>query len=67
MPASSDFQIQPFDIRLLDDLACPVCFGALALMPSSGEIVCAGCRRTYPLIDGIPVLIADRAKTPAAE
>jgi len=48
-----------FDSRILDLLACPACFARLEL---AGEtILCAGCGRAYPLIDGIPVLIAERA------
>jgi uncharacterized protein YbaR (Trm112 family) len=40
-------------------LACPVCFGALAL--SAAQATCADCGRSYPVADGIPVLIAERA------
>jgi uncharacterized protein YbaR (Trm112 family) len=28
------------------------------------RLVCAGCGRGYPIVDGIPVLIAERAKLP---
>jgi hypothetical protein len=48
-----------FDSRVLEQLACPVCFGSLRV--AGDTIVCAGCGRVYPLIDGIPVLIAERA------
>jgi len=42
-----------------DQLACPACLGDLRL---DGErLVCAGCGRGYPIVDGIPVLIAERA------
>ena len=41
------------------DLACPVCFAALRF--SDAEVVCTGCARTYPVEDGIPVLIPQRA------
>ena len=41
-----------------DQLACPACLGDLRL---DGErLVCAGCGRGYPIVDGIPVLIAGR-------
>ena len=46
------------------DLACPVCFGLLTF--SEVEVVCAGCGRSYPVVDGIPVLIAERATTPGS-
>ena len=41
------------------DLACPVCFGSLKF--SEPEVICLGCGRSYPVVDGIPVLIAERA------
>jgi hypothetical protein len=44
---------------MLEQLACPACQGELAL--AGGAIRCRGCGRSYPLIDGIPVLIAERA------
>jgi hypothetical protein len=46
-------------------LACPVCHGAL--YAAGSEIRCAQCARRYPVEDGIPILLADRAQTgPAA-
>jgi hypothetical protein len=49
-----------FDIAILSELACPVCRGELRL--DALRLVCAGCGRGYPVIDGIPVLIAERAE-----
>jgi hypothetical protein len=47
-----------FDASILDQLACPSCLGELRL---DGErLVCAGCGRGFPIVDGIPVLIAER-------
>ncbi len=43
-------------------LACPVCFGDLRLDPA--RAVCAACGRAYPVVDGIAVLIAERAERP---
>lgn len=40
-------------------IVCPVCHQALELQPESA--LCTGCGRRYPLVDGIPVLLADRA------
>jgi hypothetical protein len=40
-------------------LACPVCLSSLALETNS--VRCTGCTRSYPVIDGIPVLLAARA------
>jgi hypothetical protein len=63
MPVShvSRAQYFKFDVSLLEQLACPVCFGRLELAASGSQIVCLECRRAYPLIDGIPVLIPERA------
>ena len=41
------------------DMVCPVCYGALRFGESN--VVCGACGRIYPVVDGIPVLIADRA------
>ncbi|MGH9598531.1 MAG: Trm112 family protein [Terracidiphilus sp.] len=45
------------DPAVLALLACPVCRGDLRREAAS--LVCAGCGRAYPIVDGIPALIAD--------
>lgn len=45
-------------------LACPVCHGALSA--ADNQVLCAQCGRRYPVEDGIPVLLADRAQTAGA-
>ncbi|MGH9590492.1 MAG: Trm112 family protein [Terracidiphilus sp.] len=48
-----------FDPGVAEMLACPACHGDLRV---EGDcLVCGGCGRRYPVIDGIPVLIAERA------
>jgi hypothetical protein len=42
-------------------LACPVCRQPLTLDAAAGVVCCSACDRRYPLVDGIPVLLADRA------
>ncbi len=42
-----------------DDLVCPVCFAALRF--SESTVTCTGCARIYSVVDGIPVLIPQRA------
>jgi uncharacterized protein YbaR (Trm112 family) len=42
------------------DLACPACFGSLRLGETS--VACTTCGRIYPIVDGIPVLIIERAE-----
>jgi uncharacterized protein YbaR (Trm112 family) len=46
----------------IHDLACPACHQSLQIKNTS--FVCAGCQRIYPVLDGIPVLIAERASLP---
>lgn len=53
-------QQSTFDTALVSRLACPACLGDLRL--EEARLVCAGCERGYPIVDGIPVLIADRAE-----
>jgi uncharacterized protein YbaR (Trm112 family) len=50
-----------FDPSLVDQLACPACLGALFLQEI--QLVCKECGRAYPIGDGIPVLIVERAMT----
>jgi len=52
----------PLDASVLNLLACPACRGALSLHDQ--RLVCAACGRVYPIVDGIPVLIAERAEKP---
>jgi uncharacterized protein len=40
-------------------VVCPVCHQPLRL--EAGTIHCQGCGRRYPIVDGIPVLLPDRA------
>ena len=40
-------------------LVCPVCHAALTL--AAATVDCTGCGRRYPIVDGLPVLIASRA------
>jgi uncharacterized protein len=57
MPADSSKDIS-LDASILDQLACPVCLCELRL--DLERLVCAVCGRCYPIVDGIPVLIAER-------
>jgi len=45
---------------MLAQLACPACFGGLH--PGDAHLVCMGCGHAYPVVDGIPVLIIERAE-----
>lgn len=52
-----------FDFSILAMLACPACHGDLRAQ--EGRLVCASCHRIYSIVEGIPVLIADRAELSA--
>jgi uncharacterized protein YbaR (Trm112 family) len=43
----------------LQRVVCPACHQPLRL--DAGAISCQGCGRRYPVVDGIPVLLAERA------
>jgi uncharacterized protein YbaR (Trm112 family) len=42
----------------MDQLACPACLSAFRLEPE--RLVCTACGRVYPIVEGIPVLIAEQ-------
>jgi uncharacterized protein len=52
-------QQSELNVALASQLACPACHGDLRA--DAAALVCAGCGRGYPVVDGIPVLIAERA------
>jgi uncharacterized protein YbaR (Trm112 family) len=62
MPAESK-QPFPIDKNMLEQLACPACLGGLRLdrIESVARLVCVECGCGYPIVDGIPVLITERA------
>ncbi|HEY0786454.1 MAG TPA: Trm112 family protein [Acidobacteriaceae bacterium] len=45
---------------VLEMLACPACYGGL--QPALDALACRGCHRVYPIMDGIPILLIDRAR-----
>lgn len=49
----------PIDAELLAILACPVDHAALS--ETGDALVCAACRRRYPIRDGIPVMLVEEA------
>jgi uncharacterized protein len=68
MPDKSDLPDKPDSSRALapsaallssivDQLACPECLSSLEIEESG--LICTGCRRAYPIVEGIPVLIAE--------
>jgi hypothetical protein len=55
-PSQNQFQLKFAELREL--LACPACHGQLRL--DAERIVCERCGQSYPIVDGIPVLIAEK-------
>lgn len=46
--------------ELLQILACPVCKGELLQSEEGSSLLCKPCGRSYPVIDGIPVLLPEQ-------
>jgi hypothetical protein len=49
------------DADLVEQLACPACHGDLRLEKT--RLLCVSCGCQYPIVDGIPVLLADHVET----
>ena len=47
--------------ELLDILACPVCIKSVRLTPDGKGLKCEQCKRVYPIVDDIPVMLIDEA------
>lgn len=47
--------------ELLAILACPKCKGELEYQPAESRIICHHCRLSYPVRDGIPIMLIDEA------
>jgi uncharacterized protein YbaR (Trm112 family) len=60
--AANSTALPTFDPSVVGQLACPACHGVLNL--EEAQLVCAACGRAYPIVDGIPVLIAGRETNP---
>jgi uncharacterized protein YbaR (Trm112 family) len=48
------------DEELLKILACPACRGDVK--QEGSKVVCLQCRRSYPVKNGIPIMLADEAE-----
>ena len=46
--------------ELLEILACPKCKGALRQAEAALE--CPACKLSYPIVDGIPVMLVEEAR-----
>lgn len=50
-----------FDKKLLDIVACPTCKGKLEYDKDAQQLICKAERLAYPITEGIPVLLENRA------
>lgn len=55
------------DTKLLDILACPICKGPLRYAKREEQLVCRADRLSFPIRDGIPIMLEDEAKQLSAE
>ncbi|MFN0100305.1 MAG: Trm112 family protein [Gemmatimonadaceae bacterium] len=49
-------------VAIREVLACPRCRGALTDRADGTALECARCALAYPIRDGIPVMLVDRAE-----
>jgi uncharacterized protein YbaR (Trm112 family) len=47
--------------KLLQILVCPKCKGALDYRGAESALVCSTCRLSFPVRDGIPIMLLDEA------
>ena len=52
------------DSKLLNILACPACKGDVEYDAKAQSIRCLECSLVYPVVDGIPVMLVDKAQKP---
>jgi uncharacterized protein len=48
---------------MADLIVCPACHQRMTAGERGEELICAGCGRHYPIEDGLPVLLVERATT----
>jgi len=49
------------DPKLLEILACPACDDRPPVELTGDKLHCPKCKRSYPIRDGIPVMLVDEA------
>ena len=55
------------DMQLLDILVCPVTKGPLKYDKDKQELISTSARLSYPVRDGIPVMLEDEARSLSEE
>jgi len=43
--------------KYLNILQCPYCGGDLEYIKEKNQLMCKSCRRTFDIVDGIPILL----------
>ncbi|MCT8986848.1 Trm112 family protein [Shewanella phaeophyticola] len=56
-----------FDKKLLEIVACPVCKGKLEYDKEAQQLICKFDKLAYPITEGIPVLLENRATSLVTE
>lgn len=51
------------DPRLLEVLVCPVTRGRLTYDRERNELISAGARLAFPIRDGVPIMLAEDARS----
>jgi len=49
------------DPKLLEILACPLCKTEVKLTEDGAGLLCGTCRRRYPIVDDIPIMLIEEA------
>ena len=55
------------DAKLLEILVCPLCKSPLIYRKAAQELICKADRLAFLIQDGIPVMLADEARTLTVE
>jgi uncharacterized protein YbaR (Trm112 family) len=55
-------EAMPVSPELLEILACPVCIKSVHLTADGKGLKCEQCKRVYPIVDDIPVMLIEEAK-----
>lgn len=48
---------------LLELIACPACDEHGPVLMQDQSLVCSACKRTYPVINGIPIMLVEESST----
>lgn len=51
--------------KLLEILACPLCHTRVAISADGAHLFCGTCRRRYPIVDDIPIMLIEEATVEA--